>query len=247
MVIECEYNYYDFGDKKEERFTIYEDPQGEEYLFLVENNQEKAKESIISSYVIDSNRFIKLLEQYSYNNIYYTDLGPNVEFKSSLSKIVMEGALEAITILRWLIEIIFPIKYLHDNNIYYHNLSGNNIILDNKGRLLLGPSNFPFSKYYEEDILDISKISIKYKQIQELPDISQDNFKKEIYGIFELWYELCTGYQYSLGKNEYGFELIESRFNSKWKILIEKALVKGIIQFDNFRELIGITFILYSV
>ena len=165
--------------------------------------------------------------------IFYTDI-----FKQ-------RNVLKPIDILKWLIEIIFPIKYLHDNNIYYHNLSVHNLLLDQNQRLSLAPSNFPFHLYFTK--VDVfSKYSAggwRYIRTKEFPKLSQDMIEVEVRGVFELWYELCTKKKFT-GENN-NFYLIENFYGSRWRSLIENSLTKELVV-TTWHDLNSTIVIIYS-
>ena len=148
-------------------------------------------------------------------------------------------------IIRWLLEILPSIKYLHDNNIYYHNLSINNLLVDTNNKILLGPGNFPFSTFYE-DIVDgnsnILKLTEnhqrrKVKRIREFPALSQDIVDHEILGIYEFCYELCTGSVYTGENNQ--FNMIEERYGSELKTYLLEVLTGNQLEIHTLKGLYG--------
>ena len=152
-------------------------------------------------------------------------------------------------IIRWLFEILSSIKYLHDNNIYYHNLSINNLLIDTNNKILLGPGNFPFSTFYEDtdegnsNILVLTKFHQRRegRRVREFPALSQEIINHEILGIYEFWYELCTGSVFT-GEN-IQFDMIEERYGSEWKTYIMEVLIGNKLEISTLKGLYGINYI----
>ena len=170
----------------------------------------------------------------SSNELFYTQL-------FNKGKKILRGK----QILIWLLELILPIKFLHDNNIYYHNLSASNLLFGKNNRLILGPANFPFSQYYEE-LHPTGTQMVKHlqhincKQIKEFPQLTVEVIQEELKGIFELWYEFCTGVRYNIGEDK--FMLIEERYGAKWRIILQSALTNSHLDTRNLKDLYSIIY-----
>ena len=131
-------------------------------------------------------------------------------------------------ILHWLIEAVLAIKYLHDNNIYYHNLCASNLYYDNSNKLILGPSKFPILIYWGEN---------KILQLP-FPKLSEIDIFKDIKGIYLFWYELCTGKQY-YGK-EYEttyFLMLEDHYGEEWEMMLKNVIKNDVLPHDNLHDL----------
>ena len=241
---------------KTAKLTHYETPNGR-IEFIVEEDDNQANNIVIFSHLVDSRRFLQLNSQFvtkndprsfitpsSINmlNTHTPDSDFNLKYKIFSIDILKEDiVIDPSKILKWLIEIIFPIKYLHDNNMYFHNLSGSNLILDKNERILLGPPNFPYSEYYILLGYDKERNPLaqqKYIMAKEIPKLSEENILKEIKGIFLFWFELCIGVPYLEGEIQ-RFGVIEERYGVKWKVLIENAILKDIVEFETLKDLIG--------
>ena len=184
-----------------------------------------------SIYYHECNIYLLNIFSIQFGCIFYTEI-----FKEGI-------LLKPIDILKWLIEIIFPIKYLHDNNIYYHNLSAENLLLDKNKNLCLAPSNFPFHLYFTPEKYLNLEAEIKrdrewfsydflhdemhkFTKTKEFPKLSEEMIKIEIKGIFEFWYELCTHRTFVLENNN-SFNLIEKYYGPRWRTLIENSLPRN--------------------
>ena len=165
-------------------------------------------------------------------NIYFINSHPVCIFYTEIFK--QRKVLKQIDILKWLIEIIFPIKYLHDNNIYYHNLSVHNLLLDQHQRLSLAPSNFPFHLYFTQvkifewyEYIHNSSFNIRYIRTKEFPILSKEMIELEVREVFEFWYELCTKMKFT--SENTNFDLIENFYGPRWRSLIENSLTKELV------------------
>ena len=189
---------------------------------IFSDNRNVFQEQLEVNAIIGQNiRFASLNSEFFVNNKRYCSeiAGVGGVF---YTEVFEEGKklLPKMSIIRWILEIIFPLKYLHDNNMYYMNLHVNNILLDKSCRLLLGPSNYKIpkrAKYYDDD---------QHRLFVEmsLPKLKKGVERKEILGIYKFWYELCAGIEYNAKNPQFG--IIRERYGLEWTKEIQNALIQ---------------------
>ena len=186
---------------------------------IFSDNENELKEQIASSSILKWNiRFASI------NSIYYKQNNKYMSEMTGVSGVFFTEIFESgksiqpkTSIIKWILEIIFPLKYLHDNNMYYMNLNTSNLLLDKSKRLLLGPSKYKIPdarNKYNKDKIDLP-----------LPELEEGSEMEEILGIYRFWYELCTGIEYNVENSE--FEIIQERYGGEWRKEIENALTEG--------------------
>ena len=223
------------------KYYYYNQNEQKKWVFT-ENERSKAIDYDIFRRIVSHPAFVGITKDSFFfpfklsfhNNMYLLNINSSQFGGLFYTQILNQGTLlKPVDILKWIIETIFPIKYLHDNNIYYHNLSANNLLLDQHHRICLPPSNFPFNLYVTQVEYNLPTDESyyqkrgKYIRTKEFPKLNKEMIEIEIRGIFEFWYELCTKKKFI--EEDYNFDLIENSYGSRWRSLIENSLTKELV------------------